>query len=300
MTLALDEVRMTEQDLDFVDSCILSMVNACNKWLDGQKQHLENNPCERLFDYEPHAIPPSKVDEIKGDKVTFVSPEGLCYTLWLPQYMLYDFKKAKAFKTRSDGKLEAKSITVWNGTRFSGIAIAGNDRWFNVPINIETGDLFAHIWRNTLPDGLSLTGTDAYRLWCNCHELYKAFEAAYFSLAIQRDTRLLTMAQEDKPYLLEHPAIQTELTVAFKSGGIGNLPKKMGSPLKITKEKLELYHWVYYYLFKGLSKDAAYRKTVLNHRELLPKDWKGDPEENLKKQVERYDKIPSISQKKLT
>jgi hypothetical protein len=269
-------------------------------FLINKKEHSENFPDDPLIDYGEfvnNGIQANQLEEIKGENVTFSCADGLSYTTWLPQPYLDDFRKAKAFPINRNGNLTAKSITVWKGKYSTGIAIAGNNRWFNINPEVVWGGIWGYVWKNALPDGLMLKGEDAYRFWSANFNLYQTFEAASFSLGIERNPNLLPYIKKFKPYLLDHPAIQIELAKAYKRDFIQELPTKKGRPQELTKEILEMYFWVYFYRYQGLTLNEACLQTISQHSGLVPNDWR-DTDATLKKTVTRLDKLTSISQKK--
>lgn len=290
---------MEKQDIDVVESYVLNIFNFCNDFLNQYKEHAEKFPDDPIINFGEfvnNGIQANQLEDIKGDNVTFTCADGLSYTMWLPQCLLDDFRKAKAFPLTNNGNLSAKSITVLKDECHTGLAIEGDNRWFNINVEATFGGLWGYVWKNALPDGLMLKGEDAYRFWsANCN-LYQAFEAAFFSIDLGRNPTLLPYIQKYKPYLFDFPAIQIELAKAYRKDLIQELPSKKGRPKELTKEILDMYFWVYFYRFQGMKLGEACIEAISRHPKLVPKDW-GDTNKTLEKTVTRLDKIPGISQK---
>jgi hypothetical protein len=282
-----------------VETYVTMLFEACNEILKFIKDHDEQYPESPIFNLKNFITDSLKINqysELYANEITFVCTDGLCYTTWLPQPYLDDFRKAKAFPINQKGQLTAKSITVWKGKYFTGMAIAGNDRWFNINPEAVWGSIWSYVWNQALPDGLKLEGEDAYRFWSANFELYQAYEAAFFSLYIGRTPELLPYFKQYKPYLFDHPVIKDELTKAYMENLIQKLPKTEGRPHDVTQQKFDLYFWVYFYRFAGKSLNEACKLAITEHRELVPDSWL-DTDATLKKFVQRLDKIPGISQK---
>lgn len=279
--------------LQMNEKIVLDIIKNFNDALNLVWSFAEESPDDPIIENDQNDISIEELDKVQSKKVTFTCADGLSYTLWLSQAFLDDFRKARAFPVDRNGNLMAESITIWKGfgDYSGGLTINGNSRWF-----CYTPEFWSHV-KTALPDGFKLTGEDAYRFWLTLKSIVNSWEAEVHAIAIKRNPNLLSLIQIEKPYLFDHPVIQAELVKAFRNNQINQSPAKKGRPIELTEKKLEMYHWVYFYRFQGMSLEDACEKTINKHPKLVPDNW-SDTNKTLQKHVTRLDKIPSISQRK--
>lgn len=212
----------------------------------------------------------------------------LRYTTWIPWAFIDDLDKTKAFPVSTEGYYQAEMISFMGG---HGLVIGGNDRW--IAIKPKYWDLTQEI----IPSKLWLKGKDAFHFWELYHQLGHSYEAGQLKLAIERNPLLLAHIPYEAPHLSDHPIILNELATAWKERRLPQPKFKQGQKSHITKNIFELYHWVYWYRFQGMSLEKSCMEAVDEHTSLVPDNWT-DAYETLKKQVIRLDKYPRVSQKK--
>lgn len=242
------------------------------------------------MEIDNHDISAPNLNQLTLNSKMFVSDDGLRYEVWLPESVLADLQKSKAFPSRQDRCYQAKSIDIRKGICGlpGGLAIEGNNRFFH----------YSHpFWlsaQNVLPDGFSAEGKDAFRFWCEYWEALRSFQTGTFVIAARRNPELFSEIRVEQPYLLDHPAVQKALTDAFREGRINQPKSSGGRPVELTQAKFELYHWVYWYRFQGMSLNDACVKIYKDHQNLIPREWE-DTNATLKKYITRLDKYPRIS-----
>jgi hypothetical protein len=274
-----------------IQQAIANLEFAFKKLCDDFEENVvkELPPVDPILEYDSHDIPAAKYDNLTCDRTTFVSPEGLSYTDWLPQSAKKDFAKSKAFPIDRNGNYQAKSISIMQQ---HGLVIEGIDRVLYV---------FPPLWEEVaipaLPDNFEAKGEEAFCLWQAHWQMVVSLRAKICVFAIRRNPNLLSHIREDMPYLLDHPDIQKELVEAFRHGRLTEPKSSGGRPCDLTQAKFELYHWVYWYRHQGLPLEAACLKAISTHQNLIPNDWQ-DTDATLKKQVARLDKYPRISLRK--
>jgi hypothetical protein len=241
-----------------------------------------------LLEVDHHDINSKDYDQLTKDKMVFVdnsSAEQLSFTTWLPLANKIDLENNNAFPMTQDGKYQAQSISVM---KEYGLVVDGINRWFQVlpPSWTEVQHL--------LPDGFVLSGRDAFNFWEDYWEQFIVSRAEIFILAIRRNPEFLSYIREEEPYLLDYPGIQQELVEAFRQNRITEPKSTPGQKHQITQNIFELYHFVYFYRFQGMTLEYACGKAINNQGHLVPDDW-SDPDEALRKRITRMDKYPRIS-----
>lgn len=244
---------------------------------------------DALLIFNTHDISNGDYEQLTADKMEFVdlSSEGHTgYTTWLPLSVRVDLKNENAFPETQDGKYQAQSIIVRKGY---GLMVGGNNRWFSV-----SPPLWERV-QHLLPDNFELSGRCAFNFW----EAYWREAINYLAenaiLAIRRKPELLCRLRERTPYLLDHPGIKNELVEAFRQGRITEPKSTRGQKHQITQNIFELYHFVYFYRYQGMTLEEACAQAVDINKYLVPDDW-GEPDETLRKRITRMDKYPRISQ----
>lgn len=250
----------------------------------------DTHPDDPLLTFDTHDINDKDYQQFTMDKMTFVdvsSNEQLNFTTWLPLAYKMDLENEQAFIKTEDDKYQAQSIDVSK----LGLCVQGNNRWFTFrPILFEWEQL-----KHLLSDGFILRGQDASTFWQACWQEVMNYQAEITILAIRRNPDILSFIREQEPYLLDYQGIKHELVEAFRQKRITEPKSTRGQKHQITQNIFELYHFVYFYRFQGMTLEEACWKTVETHKHLLPDDW-SNPDETLKKRVTRMDKYQKISQ----
>ena len=247
----------------------------------------DTHPDDPLLEVDTHDINHGDYEQFTIDKITFVDvsiPE-LSFTTWLPLVWKNDFENEQAFPKTQDGKYQAQSISVMKN---HGLVVGGINRWFRV-----VPPSWAEV-KYLLPDDFILKGQDAFSFWQAYWQEIITSRAEIAILAIRRNPELLSHFREEEPYLLDHPGIQYELVEAFRQKRITEPKSTRGQKHQITQNIFELYHFVYFYRFQGMTLEDACAQAVDIHKYLVPDDW-SSPDETLKKRITRLDKYPRIS-----
>jgi hypothetical protein len=116
------------------------------------------------------------------------------------------------------------------------------------------------------------------------------------NIAVERQPEFLYSIRNDYPHLLNHSILQKSVSKVFQQDRLHEPPKTRGGKPDITPQIYELYHAVYCYRNQGESIQNACIKAVTRHSDLVPSDWE-DPQETLRKRVQRLDSYALISLK---
>lgn len=246
-----------------------------------------------FIEYDSHDIKYEDFQSITKSRLTFESPDNLSYSIWLPAPAKDWIIKSKAFPINEHGNYRARSIYI---DRELGLVILGivftprNAPWFRYPPPMWNAA------KTVLPVGLKITGKDVISFWNAYWVVMQFCEGKICALGLARNPDLLNHIKYDKPYLFDHPSVQKEIANLMRQNRLPK-PRKTGAPVNITRTKLDLYHWVYWYRQKGETLEMACLSTIQNHAELIPSNWT-DHYEDLKKLITRFDKYPRISMRK--
>lgn len=227
--------------------------------------------------------------QLTENTVTFLDQSnGLRYTDWLPPPFIQDFHDVEAFPLNENGEYQAKEISIMY--RY-GLVVVGEDRWFCYIPPLWEGA------KNIMPNNFCLKGEEAALFWNKYWQLLVDLEAEILALGIKNAPRLLTYIQNEKPYLRDNPIINEQILNAFWLNKKTHQNSIAGQKPEIKQNIFDLYHWVYWYRYQGLSLEKSCMYAVDYQSNLVPDNWT-NPYETLKKRVTRLDKFPRISQLK--
>ena len=223
---------------------------------------------------------------LRQGKIKFISKEcpSLGYNTWIPKAIYKKVKKAFPRNQKGD------YVAEWIGVNYLGLCINGNNFWF-----LSTCPQWEEI-RRSLPVSFKLENEEAYLFWKTLHIKTDDLKAAMFSIVAERTPEFLYSIRNDYPHLLHHPALQCALSKAFQQNRLQEPLKCQGDRPDITPQIYELYYAVYCFRNEGESITNACIKAITKHPELVPKDWE-DPQETLRKRVQRMDSYSTISLK---
>lgn len=221
---------------------------------------------------------------------TFVSskfPE-LKYRIDISIFDIKEIAIELAFPRNLAGELVAQSICL-NRT---GLCFYGRRKWFVHGHNGWTAI------SESLPDNFMLEGEEANRCWTEFNILAKDIQAVICFIALERNPALLYAIRNHDPGIIKHPLIKEALSKLVIQNRLPPQKKKSGDIPHITPNILNLYRIVYIHRALGVPFERACQKAVLDHPELVPKDWT-DAEQTLKKRVQRLDRYENVSLKRL-
>lgn len=228
------------------------------------KQYANENPLDPIIEHKPESLTPNDVNPL-WDIMSFtdLSTENkLTYRCQTPQPYIDDFRSQNAFPCVNN-IYQANSISIEK----SGLFIEGNNRYLcikTLPFNI--------LIQPFIKDDFKLKGVDAYVFTQYLEFMVFTVMSEQMAIAINRNPNLLNAIKEEKPWLLEYPAIEKSLVDAFKSGKLPAPLKRKRKP-ELTKDIFDLYHYVYFFMHQGLSLEKACFKTLEEQADLVPEAW---------------------------